>query len=448
MYLKRSLSLVLVVILAISLMAGCGAGKSTDASGTSSKSTSASNNDTQTSNSDSQAGSNEPVTLKVLAGQSTTDTGIEDMIDEALAKKYPNITLEWECVGWGQDFNAKMQQYMQSGLPDIMVAKAQDVATYGSQGLLGDLTGKPYLENVLEASIPGVTVDGKVQGLVYNALYQGVYYNRKIFKENNIQIPKTLDELNAVIEKLKSLNITPFATHFLDTWSIGNITMQFAINDVFSKDAKWGDKFRAGEVSFAASPEYRACYEYNKLIYDNTWSDETFSIEQTECDKRLITGKAAMKVSGSWSIQNFLDVDPNADFGVFPFPNKDGNAKLIFEPNIAFMMSANSDKKDAIDKVFDVLMTDKELALEIYNFTKTAPMLKDVTPTYPNPSQKDIDQYAVEGKIVDANTGNTQLIWGGFQEENAKDIASWLQGKISLDDALKAADSRKENSKP
>ena len=40
----------------------------------------------------------EPVTLTVLAGQSTTDAGIEDMIDEALAEKYPNITLEWECV--------------------------------------------------------------------------------------------------------------------------------------------------------------------------------------------------------------------------------------------------------------------------------------------------------------------------------------------------------------
>jgi hypothetical protein len=29
----------------------------------------------------------EEITLRVLAGQSTTDAGIEDMIDEALAKK-------------------------------------------------------------------------------------------------------------------------------------------------------------------------------------------------------------------------------------------------------------------------------------------------------------------------------------------------------------------------
>lgn len=32
----------------------------------------------------------ETITLRVLAGQSTTDAGIEDMIDAALAEKYPS----------------------------------------------------------------------------------------------------------------------------------------------------------------------------------------------------------------------------------------------------------------------------------------------------------------------------------------------------------------------
>ena len=38
------------------------------------------------------ASAEENVTLTVLAGQGTTDAGIEDMIDEALAEKYPYIT--------------------------------------------------------------------------------------------------------------------------------------------------------------------------------------------------------------------------------------------------------------------------------------------------------------------------------------------------------------------
>lgn len=386
-------------------------------------------------------------TLRILAGQSTTDAGIETMIDAALAKKYPEIKLEWECVGWGTDFTQKVQMYIQSGLPDILIGKGQDVATYAPQGLLGDMTGKAYLNEVFDAAKDGVTIDGKIYGLVYNALYQGVYYNRELFSKYNAQIPTTLDELNALIALFESNGITPFATHFVDTWSIGNIAMQFAVNDVFNKNPVWGDDFRAGKVDFATSPEYRACYEYCKLIYDNSWSDETFSMEQTACDARMVLGQAAMKVSGSWSIQNFLDIDESFNFGVFPFPNQTGDAKLLFEPNITFMKSATSTQQDAIDKVFEVIATDKDLALEIVNFTKTASMLQGVTPTYPNPSQTDIDSYAARGMIQDVNLGNNQLQWGGFQDENAKEIAEYMQGKITVEQALAAADSRRANSK-
>ena len=74
----------------------------------------------------------------------------------------------------------------------------------------------------------------------------------------------------------------------------------------------------------------------------NTWTDQTFSMEQTACDAKMVMGEAAMKVSGSWSIQNFLDIDESFDFGIFPFPNQTGDAKLLFEPNITFMASAQS----------------------------------------------------------------------------------------------------------
>ena len=386
----------------------------------------------------------EPVTLTVLAGQSTTDAGIEDMIDEALAEKYPNITLEWECVDWGNDFQPKMQQYMQSGLPDIMIGKAQDVSTYAPPCVLVEIDST-YLDRGLDAARENVTIDGKTYGLVYNAMYQGVYYNKAMFKENGWEIPKTLDDLQVIIDDCKEKGITPFASHMVDTWSIGNMSMQFAMNDVFNKTPDWGDKFRAGEVSFSDSEDMQNALNYNKLIYDNTFED-TFSTEQTDCDAKMVLGDAAMKVSGSWSIQNFLDIDENFDFGIFPFPNQTGDSKLIFEPNITIMTSANTEHQDAVNDFLDLMSSDKDLAVEILDYTKTASMLKDVTPTFSNPSQEDIDKYASEDMIVDVTLGNNQLVWGGFQEENAKDIAAWLQGQESIEDCLKACDGRVDSS--
>ena len=434
---KKVLSVFLATALIASTLAGCGA-KSGE---TQSTDTTVTNTDNTAAATEAPAdASAEKVTLSVLAGQSTTDAGIEDMIDEALAKKYPNITLEWECVDWGNDFQPKMQQYMQSGLPDIMIGKAQDVKTYASQGILGAIDGT-YTGRVLDAANTNVTIDGKVYGVVYNALYQGVYYNKDMFEENGWTIPKTQEDLQKIIDACKEKGITPFASHMADTWSIGNVTMQFAMNDVFNKTPDWGDQFRAGQSSFSDSKDFQTAYTYNKLIYDNTFKD-TFSIEQTDCDSRIVSGEAAMKVSGSWSIQNFLDIDPEFNFGIFPFPNQTGDSKLIFEPNITIMTNATSEYQDAINCVLDVLTGDKELAVEIYDYTKTAAMLKDVTPTFTNPSQEDIDAYAAKGQIVDVTLGNNQLVWGGFQEENAKDIAAWLQGDETLEQALKASDDR------
>lgn len=45
-----------------------------------------------------------PVTISILAGQSTSDAGTEDMIEDAVTERFPQVELQWECVDWGEDF--------------------------------------------------------------------------------------------------------------------------------------------------------------------------------------------------------------------------------------------------------------------------------------------------------------------------------------------------------
>ena len=68
----------------------------------------------------------EAIVLSVLAGQSTSDAGVEDMIDEKIAEVFPDVKLEWECVDWGESFDAKVRARFAAGdIPDIMIGKAQ-----------------------------------------------------------------------------------------------------------------------------------------------------------------------------------------------------------------------------------------------------------------------------------------------------------------------------------
>lgn len=384
------------------------------------------------------------ITLSVLDGQSTSDAGIEDMIDSALDAKCPDISLEWECVDWGEKFASQMNAKFAAGeVPDIMIGKAQDVATYVPTGNLAPLSGN-YLSYILDESLPAVTVDGKIYGLPYNALYQGVLYNKDIFKLYNLEVPHTINDMKNIINVLHSHGITPFAAHYQELWYIGNITMQFALNDVFNRQPDWGDKLRIGQVSFETSPEFRNCFQYNMDIFQNTWPDAK-SESQADSDTRFAKGEAAMYVTGTWSLQAINEVNPSMHVGMFPYPNQNGDSKLIFEPNITFMKSAKTQYGDAVDRVFEAIFSDKDLAVEIFNFTKTASMLKGVSPTAPNPVQTDIDGYVNAGKVADSTVGNTQLIWA-FQEDYSKQIYSWLLGSEGLDDALKYADETRQNS--
>ena len=148
---KKLLVLLVAFVMIVSFITGCGGSKETDQ-----KDVSSEKGTTDTGSSGEPK--DEQITLSVLAGQSTTDAGIEDMIDEALAAKYPNIKLEWECVDWGKDFQPKMQVYMQSGVPDIMIGKAQDIATYAPQGILGtSLVRNIYLEYWMLQSLVSLT---------------------------------------------------------------------------------------------------------------------------------------------------------------------------------------------------------------------------------------------------------------------------------------------------
>ncbi len=120
----------------------------------------------------------------------------------------------------------------------------------------------------------------------------------------------------------------------------------------------------------------------------------------------------------------------------------------MFQADVTFMKNENTDEavNKAVDKVFTLLTENKEMVGEICDVTMKSPLIKDVETTFPDPTKSDVEKYVNANEIVNVDIGNNQLQWGGFQDENAKEISEWLQGNISIDAALKAADDRKENS--
>jgi len=386
----------------------------------------------------------EKITIRILAGQSTSDAGIDEMMAEILENKFENVDFEWECVGWGEKFEPQITGKFATGdIPDIMIGKAQDASAYALTGNLAPIP-EMFLAEISETALKAVTYEGTVYGLPINTFYQGVIYNKTIFEEYGLEIPETQEDLKNTTETLSANGIVPFASHFQENWSQGNITMQFMINEIFKDNPWWGIDFRNSLVHYANNENILACMEYSKYILENTWEDALI-INQNEADMRFAKGEAAMYLTGAWSLQFVEQIDPDIEFGIFPYPNQKGDAKLITETNITFMKSAVTEYDTLVDDVLLEIITNEELLEEILEFTQTNTALKSMEHLNSIIIQDDIDTYVEKDCIINASVGNNQLVWT-FQTDVAQMQLKWLKNEITLEEVFQFADSHRDKS--
>ena len=385
------------------------------------------------------------IVISVLAGQSTTDAGVEDMINEVMAEKFPDVELEWECVDWGDAFSSQIQGRIASGdVTDLIIGKAQDVIPYAKAGAIEPISLEG-IEKIDDNVIGSITYEGNIYGIPYNASYQGVLYNKTMFEEYDLPIPATREELVEITDTLKRLGEIPFATHFQESWNVGNITMQFMIGDIFQKDAQWGDKFRAGEEQFTDSVLLKETFEQNQFLLEHSYSDALI-IDQYESDKRFAEGEGAMYLTGTWSLQAIEQyADEECEYGIFPYPNASGDAKLIKETNMTFMMGRGSKNKEQVEAILEELLSNEKLMQEILDFTQTYPVIEGVHISYESCIHEDVDYYEEEGAIIDATVGNGQLVWN-YQNQLAAETLNWLQGKKELPQVFSFADENRNDS--
>ncbi len=383
-----------------------------------------------------QATKKKPVELSFFSWYSTETDSFEDVLLKDLAEQAPGVTIEIEPVVWDKMHSLLQARIAGGTMPDLLDFKGQDISKYGSAGNLLDLTGSPWLKAVPEAARENLKVGGKEYGVPYSALFQGVLYNRAVFEKYGLKPPATYDELMAVAKTLKSKGVVPFATHFADNWNIGNITMQFAMSEVFSENPAWGTDLYAGKASFEKSEGYRRVFEHVKDLYENTWND-TYRIDFTEATNRFAKGEAAMFVTGTWINRNLKEF-PSFDYGIFPFPGKKAGARLIFEPNHTWAIAATTANPDAAKEVLKAILADKGLAKTFVDEAGAYSLLLGVTPSEPYPCDRDIDSFKAANRIVDVSVGNNQIKWA-YQEEYSRYITEWLLGKKTLDEALSAA---------
>ena len=252
---------------------------------------------------------------------------------------------------WAKTNNIKIK-YIQAASFDTLIRSsvagnnAPDIALFPQPGLLKDIQKQKKLQPLddvldmkkLESSIvPGLldaaAVDGKRYGVPVSMNFKSlVFYNKPAFTAAGYTVPKTIDELVALTDKIKADGTTPWcvglesgpATGWPGTDWIEELVLKQSGPEVY-------DKWVNGEVKFS-DPQIKAAFDtYSKLILTpgNTFGGAK-SIVSTAfgtAANPMFTSKPGcfLHKQGNFVTQKgFLSeairakIDTN--LGVFPFP--------------------------------------------------------------------------------------------------------------------------------
>ena len=138
-----------------------------------------------------------------------------------------------------------------------------DVFQYNSGSLLQaidpaknivPLTGEAFMANVQDSFKPSVTTGSEVYGVPFGqAMGGGVLYNKKVFADLGLSVPKTWAEFMANNATIKAAGIDPVIQTYGDTWTSQLFVLADFAN-VTSAQPDWAAKYTANQAKYVDEP--------------------------------------------------------------------------------------------------------------------------------------------------------------------------------------------------
>ena len=270
--------------------------------------------------------------------------------------------------------------------PDVMVM--QNPADFVPSGALLAFEDAE-LDYLADSSI------GKIGGKQYVANYKkqviGVFYNKKLFADNGLEVPKTYQAFLDVCEALKAKDILPLSIGIKDGWPQIMLANMIAGTDLLAKNPNWGSERNADKVKFNNPELVKAMQKYQYLCQNYAGSSLP-SITYTQMLEQFFTGKAAMLPMGSWVNAEVAKAQQDFEVGWFPMPgDNDANVLSVFV-NEGLSIGSATKYPDVCKDFVKFFFTDKELYSDFLKSEQLFPTTKEAIPYEMIPLRKYIEE--------------------------------------------------------
>lgn len=274
--------------------------------------------------------------------------------------------------------------------------------------------------------------NGSVYGTPYDYALVGVYYNKDIFKQLGLAVPKTWQEFESAIAAIKAKGITPFAVGGLDKWPIDHYTWTIAHTTVPYQEIY--NVWQVQKDGNFNNPGWAQALEIFKGWSDNGDLNEGYTgVSMGDALNLFTTGKAAMLIGGTWNTPQIVK-DAKFEAGYFPMPRVSDKLEwhAILGPNNFWVVPKASKNQQAAIAYIDYMLGEEVATAKWAQ--GDIPMFKFANPPAPtSPIQLDI--YNAVGE-----TGAGHYIFQNMQDVGAiyqDQTFLVLDGKTTPADAIK-----------
>jgi raffinose/stachyose/melibiose transport system substrate-binding protein len=232
----------------------------------------------------------------------------------------------------------------------------------------------------------------------------GWFYNKKVYSELGLTVPKTWSELLANCEKIKTSGKTAVIASYKDDWTSQVILLSDFYN-VQAQNPTFADDFTANKAKFATTPAALKGFEKQQELFKKGYMNKDFQATTYDAAlKMLAEGKGVQYPMLTFALPN-ISADKVNDIGFFPTPgdSADKNGLTVWEPGGIYIYK-NSKNIDAAKKWVEYFVSDEGVAAFASKMKAMGPYaIKGVKlPDDAYPAVKEMNTYFESGKTAPA----------------------------------------------
>ncbi|WP_159884512.1 ABC transporter substrate-binding protein [Paenibacillus puerhi] len=318
----------------------------------------------------------EKVTLTILTNIDWMADGVYQQLFHEYQKKSGNH-IQVQVVPGGQRFEEIVTAKIATqDYPDLLlyIPTKSYIEQLQPQKNFVDLSNEPYVTYInpevrkLYGNLRGKTYGIPMSGIFVN----GVFYNKDVFRKADItDIPETWEAFIEACERIKSIGVTPIYESGGDKWPL----IQFSLMG-FSSNLKDKpeiiDQLHAGELTFSGLEPFRELLYKQLELKDKGYVNKNlFSGTYSESLSLLASGKVGMIFQSDFIIPQLKRNNPEAEIGIFPFPNGENRVVTYSFPYELFILNQTQHLTQA--KEFVSFLTQAETLGQYYMLRRMVP---------------------------------------------------------------------------